>query len=67
MIGALKKGYLIHVVLYIQGQRLFFRHSEYHKNEDNLTLADGKSKITFLKSIKGQMENRAYLAAGFLC
>lgn len=44
----------------------FFRHSEYHKNEGNLTLADGKSKITFLKSIKGQMEKRAYLAAGFL-
>lgn len=41
----------------IYKDRLFFRHSKYHQNEGNLTLADGKSKITFLKFVKGQMEN----------
>ena len=38
---------------------------EHHQNEGNLTLTDGDSKITFLKSIKGRMENRAYLEARF--
>lgn len=55
----------MHVVGYTQYFKDFSDSSEHHQNEGNLTLTDGESKITFLKSIKGRMENRAYLVARF--